>query len=227
MKQIISGINSSTLILAGLGCAVVSASAFIISESGHFFTSWYPGAEYKGYFAAGLLEVFLAIAAAAHFQGRKGLNRVVKTIMVFLFVSVLAGASFNLIVPMLKEYHRIKQHHKLVVFLEAEHKQNQAALEAVKGQKINTALAIKQQKESNRQYKEELKKETNSPWAVLSVLVMTVFMRFALQTTNLVFAYSFGILWRGEKRRIKRRKKSVSASGNKQPTLVKMRKVVN
>lgn len=194
-------INTSTLILLGVGGAIVGASLFMISEAGAFFATWYPGAAYKGYWAAALSEAFLAMAAAAHFQGRKWLNRVLKTVMAILFISVVVGASFNLVVPMTKEYAKAQRQAELVSFLKTEHQQNQASLKAVAGQRINTVLAINQQRESNQEYKKELRKETDSPWAILIVMSFTLFMRVSVQTANLVFAYGFGILWRGEKRK--------------------------
>jgi hypothetical protein len=72
--------------------AVISASLFMILESGEYYQKFYQNS-YQGYWAAFLVESFLAIAAMLHFKGKKTQNILIKLMMIPLFLVVVATRS--------------------------------------------------------------------------------------------------------------------------------------
>jgi hypothetical protein len=65
--------------------AVVSGSLFMILESGEYYQKFYKN-EYQGYWAAFLVESFLAIAAMLNVKNKKLLNLIIMLVMIPLFL---------------------------------------------------------------------------------------------------------------------------------------------
>jgi hypothetical protein len=76
--------------------AVISASLFMVVESREFYSTFYQN-KYQGYWAAFLVEGFLAIAAMLYVADRKILNLCIKIVMIPLFLVVVAGASLKVV----------------------------------------------------------------------------------------------------------------------------------
>ena len=96
----------------GLFLAVCSASIFMIVESGEYYSTFYTN-NYQGYWAAFLVEVFLAIAAMLSFKKRPVLNGVIKAVMIPLFLVVVAGASLKVVSPMFDKLAEVEKQNKL------------------------------------------------------------------------------------------------------------------
>ena len=122
--------------------AVFFASLFMILESGEYYQNFYEN-EYQGYWAAFLVESFLAIAAMLNVQNKKMLNFIIKLIMIPLFLVMVCGATLKIISPMVKELAIQENKIKLIALLNVENQQSINNLEYLKGQKINKDM-IKQ-----------------------------------------------------------------------------------
>jgi hypothetical protein len=181
-----------------LSSAVISASLFMIIESGEYYQRFYDN-PYQGYWSAFLVESFLAIASMLYFKNRKLLNTMIKLVMIPLFLVVVGGASLKVVSPMVNELAQTENKNKLVALLQTENKQSIENLERLKGQKVNTAVEIRRQRQSTSELKEVLKADTTFSWMIWVVIGFSTFLRFSVQIANLVFAHSLGVVWREPK----------------------------
>ena len=129
--------------LAFLLLAVISASLFMVVESGEYYSTFYKN-DYQRYWAALLVECFLAIAAMLYVADRKVLNICTKLVMIPLFSVVVGGASLKIVSPMMTTLAKVESDQRLVEHLEEQNQQVKAQLAVLEGQKANTALAIRQ-----------------------------------------------------------------------------------
>jgi len=178
--------------------AVLSASLFMIIESGEYYQKFYENS-YQGYWAACLVESFLATAAILHFKSKKLLNTVIKIVMIPLFLVVVGGASLKVVTPMVNKLAQFESKNKLVNILVMENQQSMENIERLRGQRVNTAIEIKRQRETTNQLKETLKDNSTFGWMIWIVIGFSTFLRFAVQISNLVFAHSLGVMWREAK----------------------------
>lgn len=190
----------------GLFLAVCSASLFMILESGEYYSTFYQN-NYQGYWAASLVEVFLAMCAVLSFKKKPVLNWAIKFSMVPLFIAVVAGASLKVVSPMVKKLSEIDSNNKLSDFLVQENQQNKKNLVLLEGQKTNTALALKHQRKIANQLIEVFDKQTTKSWMIWVEIGFTTFLRFSVQIANLVFAHCLGVLLRGGKIQVSGRRK--------------------
>ena len=175
--------------------AVISASLFMIVESGEYYSTFYENI-YQGYWASFLVEAFLALSAMLYFADRKFLNLCIKVVMIPLFLVVVGGASLKIVSPMMDRLATANTKNKLLEFLDQESQQSKVHLALFKGQKTNTALAIKHQRNISNQLITELQNQKTRPWMIWIVIGFSTFLRFSVQLANLIFAHSLGIIWR-------------------------------
>ena len=175
--------------------AVISGSMFMILESGEYYQKFYKN-EYQGYWTAFLVESFLAIAAMLNLKNKKLLNLIIKLVMVPLFLVMVCGASLKIISPLVKELAIQENKMKLIALLNVENQQSINNLEYLKGQKINTAVEVKRQRQSIKELKEIFNKNDSFSWMIWIVIGFSIFLRFSVQIANLTFAYTLGELWR-------------------------------
>ncbi len=176
---------------------VVSASLFMVAESGEYYSTFYKE-KYKGYWAAFLVEGFLAIAAMFYVSDNKVLNVCIKLVMIPLFLVVVGGASLNVASPMMATLAKVESKKQLVEHLDEQNQQIKTHLALLDGQRMNTALAIKHQRQISNQIASELKNQSSSPWMIWVVMGFSTFLRFSVQLANLVFAHCLGQIWRNK-----------------------------
>ena len=170
----------------------------MILESGEYYQRFYDN-PYQGYWSAFLVESFLAIASMLYFKNRNLLNGMIKLVMIPLFLVVVGGASLKIVAPMVNQLAQTENKNKLVALLQTENQQSVENLERLKGQKINTAVEIRRQRQSTSELKEVLKENTTFNWMIWIVIGFSTFLRFSVQIANLVFAHSLGVIWRESK----------------------------
>lgn len=129
----------------------------MIMESGEYYATFYHN-KIKGYWAAFLVNAFLAIAAMLRLVGKKKLNLCIKIMMIPLFLVVVCGASLKIVAPMMNELAQANAQSKLLDFLDAKNQRSIAHLALFEGQKTNTALTIKHQRQVSEQLIAELEK---------------------------------------------------------------------
>jgi|GEM_PF-7108991 len=96
-------------------------------------------------------KYFLALSAMLYFAERRILNLAIKSVMIPLFLVVVGGASLKVVAPMMDKLATVNTQSRLLDFLDQENQQSKFHLASFKGQKINTALTIKHQRNiSNR-----------------------------------------------------------------------------
>ena len=69
-------------------------------------------------------------------------------------------------------------------------------LEYLKGQKINTAVEVRRQRQSTKELKNIFYNNNPFSWMIWIVIGFSTFLRFSVQIANLTFAYALGELWR-------------------------------
>ncbi|MCG8336728.1 MAG: hypothetical protein MJE63_19655, partial [Proteobacteria bacterium] len=205
--------------------AVISASLFMIVESGEYYSRFYDN-DYQGYWAALLVEGFLAIAAVMHLDKHKKLNFCIKIAMIPLFLVVVGGASLKVASPIMTELAKAKAQEKLVIQLDKINEQSEVHLALLQGQKTNTALAIKHQRQVSNQLISELKDKPSTPvWMLWIVIGFSTFLRMSVQLANLVFAHALGELWKNQKGAFNsdnKGKQSITRKSNLQTKLEKI-----
>ena len=175
--------------------SIVSASLFMIVESGDYYSTFYPN-KYQGYWAAFLVEAFLAIAAMLYVSNKKFLNFCIKIVMIPLFFVVVGGASLKVASPLLTQLAKVETQNELVDLLKQQNQQANIHLAKLDGQRVNTALAVKHQRQISSRLAMEIKNKTSAPWMIWIVILFSTFLRLSIQLANLVFAHSLGQLWR-------------------------------
>ncbi len=128
----------------------------MILESGEYYQKFYKNS-YQGYWAAFLVESFLAISAMLYFEKRSLLNFTIRLVMIPLFLVVVGGASLKIVSPMIDKLAQAENKSKLQEVLQNENKQSLQNLERLKGQKVNTAIEIRRQRQSMAELKASLK----------------------------------------------------------------------
>jgi hypothetical protein len=122
--------------------------------------------------------------------------------MIPLFLVVVCGASLKVAAPMISELVIVKAQDRLVEHLEQQSKQAEVHLALLDGQKTNTVLAIKHQRQVSDKLTDELKNQTSLPWMIWIVMGFSTFLRFSVQLANLVFAHSLGQIWNNGKKTV-------------------------
>ncbi len=185
---------------------------FMTVEAGDFYATLEGYNKTRGLIAGLLTEIFLALSAAVHFKDRKGLNIIIKTLMVCLFIATVAGSSLKVITPLLNKISTSNQQSKLQSFLILENKQNQQSLKSLKGQKTNTAIAVRETRKANEELKRLLRTEKTS-WTAWLVIAISVFLRFGLQLSSLVWSHNLGVIYRTpeRKKRVYKKKRKKTA----------------
>ncbi len=182
-------------LLVFLLAAVCAASLFMIVESGDYYSTFYKN-DYRGYWAAFLVETFLTLSAMLHFVKRPKLNTAVKLAMIPLFLVVVGGASLKVAAPLFDKLADAENRSRLVEFLAQENRQSRKSLALVAGQKVNTALAVKHQREVARDLKSALGKKSLPVWTVWIAIGFSTFLRLAVQLSNLILAHCLGVVYR-------------------------------
>lgn len=176
---------------------IISASLFMILESGDYYTvEFYSGDAVRGFWSAALIEMFLVVFSVVYFTGRPVLNWVVKFIMICLFFVMIGGASLKIVGPMLDELSTANNSDRLIEFLISQNDQSKTNLNLLSGQRTNTALQTKFHRELVSDTVTELKKDGKDSSALWVSILFTTFLRVSVQTANLIMAYILGILWR-------------------------------
>ena len=168
----------------------------MILESGEYYASFYNGDEFKGYWAALLVEMFLTVFAVLYFVKRFWLNLIIKSLMICLFFVMIGGASLKIVGPMLDELSTANNSDRLISFLLSQNDQSKTNLNLLSGQRTNTALQTKFHRELVSDTVTELKKDGKDSSALWVSILFTTFLRVSVQTANLIMAYILGILWR-------------------------------
>lgn len=175
--------------------AVFSGSLFMVLESGEYYQKFYKN-EYQGYWAAFLVESFLAIAAMLYVKNKKILNVIIKLVMIPLFLVMVCGASLKAISPLVNDLAIQENKSKLIALLQKEHQQSTTNLKYLKGQKINIAVEVRRQRQSTEELKNIFYSGSNFSWMIWLVIGFSTFLRFSVQIANLTFAYTLGEFWR-------------------------------
>ncbi len=183
--------------IPGLLLVSISASLFMIIESGAFYQKLYQTDSSflnMGYWAAGLNEIFMAIMAGIRLPDIKKSNQVkinpvnffFKFLLVLLFVTTVGGASFNVIVPIMNDIQSQRNNEEIIHVLQTQVSDNEKSLEtfARQNQKTNSVLSVRSQVRT----KEELKNTIRNRTLVFYLwfeLVFVVVLRFGVQLANL------------------------------------------
>jgi len=179
----------------------------MILESGAYYSTFYTN-HYQGYWAAFLVEVFLALSAVLSFRKRPLLNGMIKVVMVPLFIVVVAGASLKVVSPLMEKLAEVDSQNKLSSFLMKENEQNKKNLELIEGQKTNLALALKHQRNLENRLITVYENQKSKSWMIWIEIGFTTFLRLSVQIANLVFAHCLGVLLRGGKIQTTARRKA-------------------
>ena len=182
-------------LFVGLMITICAASLFMVVESGEYYSTFYNNS-YQGYWAALLVEVFLAISALLSFANKPMLNFGIKMVMVPLFLVIVGGASLKIVSPLMQQLAASKKQQKLVDFLEEQNQQTKVHLALLEGQKTNTAITLKHQRVISKKLINELKNQSSMPWMIWIMILFSTFLRFSIQLGNQIFAHSLGVLWR-------------------------------
>lgn len=170
----------------------------MILESGDYYQQFYKNS-YQGYWAAFLVESFLTISAMLRIKNNKILNGCIRVVMIPLFLVVVTGASLKVVAPLVDELALINSKNRLINILEKENLQSIKNLDRLNGQRINTALEIRRQRESTQHLKEIIVSDPKFEWMIWIVIGFSTFLRFSIQVANLVFAHTLGALLRETK----------------------------
>jgi len=197
-----------SILIFGLILASFSASVFIVLESGEFFQKFYTSdskIQYMGYWAASLNEIFMAIMAGVwlpNIQKKSKakihpLNYFFKILLLLLFITTVAGSSFNLIFPVIDTIQTQKNNQSVINILESQINDNQKSLETFihQNQRMNSALSVK----SQLKIKDELKATIKDKRFELLLWVEVFFiiiLRFCIQLANLSCIWLAGWLYR-------------------------------
>ncbi len=135
----------------------------MIIESGEYYSTFYPN-NYQGYWAAFLVEAYLAILAMLCFTKRPWLNTTIKLIMIPLFLVVVGGASLKVVTPLIDKLNKSENRNRFIEVMLSESKRSVKNLDLLKGQKTNTVLELKHRREMSKELVSELKKGTSQSW---------------------------------------------------------------
>lgn len=186
----------------------ISASIFMIVESGSFFQNLYQSKNsigFMGYWAAFLNEVFMGIMAAVWLPKNNDprkekshpINYFFKALLVFLFVTTVCGASLKTVFPLMDQIQSQRNQNSVIDLLETQVKDNEQSLNAFvqQNQRVNSALAVKNQ----IKVKSELKKliaDRQSTFQLWFEVFVIVLLRFGVQLSNLSCIWLAGWVYR-------------------------------
>lgn len=204
------GMNRSTKFVLILCLVLVSitASIFIIFESGDFFQKFYQAdrtIQYMGYWAAALNEIFMAIMAGVWLPKIKKknisfvhpLNYFFKILLILLFITTVAGSSLNLVLPILNTIQSQKNNNSVIRILKSQVNDNKKSLETFiqQNQKMNSALSVKSQIKIKDELKESIKTQRFEFILWIEVFFIII-LRFCIQLANLSCVWLVGWLYR-------------------------------
>ena len=180
----------------------------MVAESGSFFQKVYQSNQlfdYMGFCAAGLNEIFMAILAGVWLPDIKGNrksrihpgNIVFKTLLIFLFLTTVGGASLNVVFPIVESIQKRSNNNQLIDLLKTQADDSQRALTAftAQNQRVNTALSVRQQFKIKSELKRTIreKRPTVTLWFEIFLVVL---IRFGIQLANLSCVWLAGWLYR-------------------------------
>ncbi|MBU3917891.1 hypothetical protein KKA14_20380, partial [bacterium] len=187
----------------------ISASLFMIIESGSFFQKLYHTENSllnMGYWAAGLNEIFMAVMAAVWLpdiikKNRKEKihpgNYLFKFLLIFLFLTTVLGSSFNTVFPIMGRIQVYQNNDKIIGILQAQVQDNNLSLNTFVQQKqrVNSALSVKRQIQTREELKNLLKsqKPVFGLWVEAIVIIV---IRFGVQLANLSCIWLTGWIYR-------------------------------
>lgn len=173
----------------------IAAAFFMILESGSFYQTLYASnSNFYGYWAAALNELFMAIMAAVWIteKNKHGVNRphlinyFFKLLLVVLFVTTIAGASYYVASPVLNNINSQENQTRILNIIDSQIENDRKSVEifSAQNQKTNTALAAKRTWENHQQAKVLIgkSKQTFSLWFQLIIIIM---LRVGIQSSNL------------------------------------------
>lgn len=186
----------------------LSASIFMIIESGSFFQELYQDRQsvaFMGYWAAFLNEVFMGIMAAVWLPAGKErskesahpVNYLFKVLLVFLFVTTVCGSSLKTVYPLTERLQQQAKQEKVIEILQSQVKDNQQSLDTFvqQNQRVNAALTVRNQVK----VKEELKQVYQSKESLFRLyvqIIIVVLLRFGVQLANLSCIWLAGWVFR-------------------------------
>lgn len=195
---------------------VISASAFIILESGEFLNSLYKfkSISYKGYFAAGLLEIFLILSTMIRIR-KKVIDRIFSWSTYILIVLTILTSSLLIIRPQLRSLNKNSSNSEVKAFLKESSKQNKNIFStfAKQGQKTNTALAFREIKKTNKNMFDALtEKKDDNTFFIWLTIGLSLCIRAMIQILNTISAHIFGLLYRREQYNKSKNKKIIQST---------------
>jgi hypothetical protein len=186
----------------------MSASVFMIIESGTFFQDLYKNGSsisFMGYWAAFLNEVFMGIMAAVWIPSKKSntgdtlhpINIFFKTLLLLLFVTTVCGSSLNTIYPLIGDIQAQSNHKKVIQILQSQVEDNDRSLDAFvqQNQRANAALSVRNQAKIKEELKGIMQRQNSSFTLWLEVFVV-VLIRFGVQLANLSCVWLASWLYR-------------------------------
>jgi hypothetical protein len=201
MKHIFKWVFIFILLLSSL-----AAAFFMILESGSFYQTLYTSkSHFYGYWAAALNELFMAIMAAVWItkKNKHGIkqphiiNYFFKLLLVVLFITTIAGASYYVALPILNNINNQENQVRILNIIDSQIENDKKSLDifSAQNQKMNTALAAKRTWENHQQAKVIIKqnKHTFTLWFQLIIIIM---LRFGIQSSNLGCVWLAGWLYR-------------------------------
>ena len=183
-----------------------SASLFMILESAEFFSRFYPkNAEHNfGVWAAILNEVFLVIMSAIWLprssQRKIGFhpgNLLIKTIMIFLFINTVGGASLNVVQEKLIDIQEQKNRIAVLKVLQTQIKDEYTNLDTFiqQNQRTNTVLTSRKLTEVKEELK-QLQLTQQATFAIWIDIILITLVRFSIQLANITSVWLAGWLYR-------------------------------
>jgi len=169
---------------------IMVTSLLMAVEAGEYYAGFYGAQAWRGYALAGLAEVFLVLALAVRLPGRPWLRLGFRATGGLLFLVVVLGASARDASKGWEQWQGHVVQEQQIQRLERIVESRARDIEAVKGQRTNTALSIKGRRAAEDRLMESQDKE--KPAGLLGLLLMglTILIRFAVQTGNGLLAHS-------------------------------------
>ncbi|MCG8335584.1 MAG: hypothetical protein MJE63_13775 [Proteobacteria bacterium] len=186
----------------------ISASVFMIIESGSFFQDLYKAESslsFMGYWAAFLNEVFMGIMAAVWIPGKKNklgeslhpINVLFKLLLIFLFVTTVCGSSLKTAYPLYATVQKQNNQKEVIKVLHSQINDNNKSLNAfvLQNQRTNAALSVRNQIKIKEELKQMLanQESTFGLWLEISIIIL---IRFGVQLANLSCIWLAGWVYR-------------------------------
>lgn len=195
--------------ITGLFLISVSASLFMIIESGDFYQRLYQSSNSiipMGYWAAALNEVFMAIMAGVWLPARsnkKGekkeywVNYFFKFLLVLLFITTVGGASLNVADDILNEIEKQQARSEIIKVVQSQISDNQEALQTFidQNQRGNSAITVREQRTTREELKKILEQQKDNKKLWIDILLI-ITLRFVVQLANLSCVWLLGWVYR-------------------------------